>query len=286
MIGEGFFSGFIFISFLLIAHSCSNKSENFTYSPDNVQISYNTQGKGQPTLVFIHGWSNSKIMWDSQVSHFSNKYKVVTIDLAGHGMSGDNRDKWTMSAFADDVVAVINKLKLDDVVLVGLSMGSPVIIETAKKKPQLITGLVLVDYLKDIEIKYPPEIVKGRYNAFMDIIKNLTPEKLEGFLLKRNPKGSFERVQKMLENPSQNGWKESFYDLYRWRNEDCVESLKKIRIPIIAINSDATPTNVEALRKYVPSFEVKVIKDVGHLINWDAPNEFNRLLEESIQKFK
>jgi pimeloyl-ACP methyl ester carboxylesterase len=45
------------------------------------------------------------------------------------------------------------------------------------------------------------------------------------------------------------------------------------------------PTNVEAFKKYVPSFQVKIIPDVAHLVMWDNPEEFNRLLEESIQEF-
>jgi pimeloyl-ACP methyl ester carboxylesterase len=190
-----------------------------------------------------------------------------------------------MSAFGDDVVAVINRLKLDEMVLVGFSMGASAIIETAKKVPRLITGLVLVDDLQNIEIEYPPELVDNRYEAFMDVITNLTPEKLEGFLIKRNPGESYKRIQKMFENASQIGWKESFYAFYKWLNEDCIESLKEIRIPIIAINSDVNPTNVEAFRKYVPSFNANVIKDIGHFVMWDAPDEFNRLLEESVQEF-
>ena len=88
-----------------------------------------------------------------------------------------------------------------------------------------------------------------------------------------------------LKGASRIGWRESLNDILRWENEDCIESLKKIQAPITSINSDQEPTNVEAFRKYVPSFKVKIIPDVGHLVMWDAPEEFNRLLEESIQEF-
>ena len=61
--------------------------------------------------------------------------------------------------------------------------------------------------------------------------------------------------------------------------------LKKVTAPIISINSDQYPTNVEAFRKYIPSFKVKIIPDVNHTVFWEAPKEFNRLLEESINEF-
>ena len=46
------------------------------------------------------------------------------------------------------------------------------------------------------------------------------------------------------------------------------------------------PTNIEAFQKYAPTFKAKIVKDVGHLVMWDNPEEFNRLLEESIREFK
>jgi len=68
-------------------------------------------------------------------------------------------------------------------------------------------------------------------------------------------------------------------------NDDYVESLTKIQAPIITINSDQNPTNVEAFRNYISSFKAKIIPDAGHFVMWDAVEEFNRLLEESIQEF-
>jgi len=89
----------------------------------------------------------------------------------------------------------------------------------------------------------------------------------------------------MINDVPKIGWRESLNDIFRWINDDCVKSLNKIQAPIIAINSDQKPTNVEAFRKYVPLFKAKIIPDVGHIVFWDATEEFNRLLEESFQEF-
>jgi len=55
--------------------------------------------------------------------------------------------------------------------------------------------------------------------------------------------------------------------------------------PVISINAAQTPTKIEAFKKYVPSYKAKIIEDSGHVVMWDAPDEFNRLLEESIHEF-
>ena len=92
-------------------------------SSDNVPIYYEVQGDGEPALVFIHGWCCDRSYWREQMGEFAQQYKVVTVDLAGHGESGLDRKAWTMSAFGEDVVAVVESLGLDKVVLIGHSMG-------------------------------------------------------------------------------------------------------------------------------------------------------------------
>ncbi len=281
---KNLFLGYCVIALILFSYGCTNKPGNVAISSDGVKISFDKQGEGEPTLVFVHGWSNNRSIWNAQVSHFSKTYKVITVDLPGFGESGNNRQTWTMASFGEDVATVINKLDLDQVVLVGFSMGAPVVIETAKRVPDHITGLVLVDELHNVEMQYSPEVISYMDSVFMDAVTAPTIEKMKPFV-KRNIEASFERILSMLNGVPKEGWRESLNDMFRWENEDCIESLKKTQAPIISINSDQEPTNVEAFRKYVPSFKVKIIPDVGHLVMWDAPEEFNRLLEESIQEF-
>src|SRR5512145_3174567 len=99
-----------------------------TLSADGVPIVFEDQGHG-PALVFVHGWSCDRTHWASQVPAFETHHRVVTIDLAGHGESGRGRAAWTIEAFADDVVAVVNALALERLVFVGHSMGGDVIVE-------------------------------------------------------------------------------------------------------------------------------------------------------------
>ncbi|UCG92520.1 MAG: alpha/beta hydrolase [candidate division WOR-3 bacterium] len=284
------FFGCCILSLILVSFGCKAAPDNVAISSDGVTISFDVQGEGEPALVFIHGWTNNRSVWDAQMAHFSKKYKVIAIDLPGFGESGYNRTNWTTASFGEDVTAVIKKLNLKQVVLVGFSLGAYVGIETAKTAPENLIGLVLVDEIKDIEMKYSPEMLAYMDSVLMDVVTNPTNEKLvAGGFNKKNPRVSYERVLSMLsshKNTSRIGWKESLDDALRWLNEDCIESLKKVKVPIVSISSDMEPTNVEAFKKYVPSYQLKIIPDVAHLVMWDNPEEFNRLLEESIQEFK
>jgi pimeloyl-ACP methyl ester carboxylesterase len=281
------FYHYIIISLILLFFGCTKEPGNVAVSSDGVKISFNKQGKGKPAIIFVHGWTNNKTIWDAQVSHFSEKYKAIAVDLAGHGVSGNTRDSWTISAFSDDVIAVMNKLKLKEVILVGFSLGGPIVIETATKVPDFVKGVVLVDNLQNIEMKYPPEMINGMKAFLMDVVKNPTMEKLVGGgFFKRNVEESYNRiVSTVLDGASQVGWEAMLNEYFKYLNEDCIDALKMVKAPIVAINSDSEPTFSEDFRKYIPSFNAKIMKDVGHVVFWDDPDEFNRLLEESIQEF-
>lgn len=254
-------------------------------SADGVSIAYEVRGEGKPALVFVHGWGNNRRFWDAQVAHFSQKYTIVTLDLAGFGDSGTNREKWTMESFGDDVVAVLDKLNLKNVILIGFSMGGPVVIEASERIPEYNIGLVLVDTLQNIETIYSQEDISNIYQYFMGMVTEPSFEKLEP-LFKKNKDELIERlISIMKEDVSRVGWSESLKDIFRWSNEECIKSLQMIQAPVISINSDQEPTNVEAFKKHVPSFEAKIIPGVGHVVFWEAPDEFNRMLEEAVQEF-
>jgi pimeloyl-ACP methyl ester carboxylesterase len=165
-------------------------------------------------------------------------------------------------------------------------MGGPVVIEAAERVPGQIVGIVLVDVLQNIDTVYSQQNINNNSNAFMDLVTEPSIEKFESsaFFLKKR-KELNEQLILMIKDVTKVGWSESARDFYRWSNEECTKSLLKIQVPMISINSDQNPTNVEAFKKYVPSFEVKIIPGVGHVVFWDAPEEFNRLLEETIQEF-
>src|SRR5262249_39087570 len=97
--------------------------QDFARSGDGVPVAYDVRGRGSTALVFVHGWCCDRFHWRNQVDAFAPDYRVVAIDLGGHGASGANRKTWDVAALAGDVEAVLRALRLDRVILVGHSMG-------------------------------------------------------------------------------------------------------------------------------------------------------------------
>jgi len=279
------FLTYIFIIFLII-NSCKSEPVTTVKSFDGVNVNFDNKGTGEPTIILVHGWSNTRSIWEAQVSHFSKNYRVIAVDLPGFGKSGNNRSEWTIASYGEDISTIIKQLKLKKVVLVGFSLGAPIAIETAKKIPNSVIGVVLVDNLQEVESQVPPPMAKYLDSMMMDLVNNPTKKKIvAGGFIKKNIDSSFHKIESFLKGASHIGWRESLAGYIKWQNEDCINSIKAVKAPIIAINSDQNYTNVESFRKYAPEFKAKIVKDVGHVIMWDKTEEFNRLLEESIQEF-
>jgi pimeloyl-ACP methyl ester carboxylesterase len=290
---------FMCFSFVLLLVGCGKKGEepvdiavekaeptisiDNAISADGVSIVYEVRGEGEPALVFIHGWCCDRSYWSEQLPHFAEKYKVVAIDLAGHGESGLDRKEWTIEAFGDDVVAVVDKLNLEQVVLIGHSMGGFVMLEVGREIPQRILGLVGTDTIWDFESKYPQEFVdavlKGLNDNFVEFMKDFVRDM---FIENSDPLLIDKIVRSTSSIPPEVGIG-AVKAVINFQNNEIIQVLSEVKAPITCINADAT--NVETNKRYVPSFKAKIMSGVGHFNMMEAPDEFNRLLEETIQEF-
>ncbi|MNQ45669.1 3-oxoadipate enol-lactonase 2 [compost metagenome] len=110
----------------------------------NTNISYSDTGKGT-AIVLLHGFLENKNMWQEFVSEFSTKYRVITIDLLGHGDTECLGYIHSMEDNADAVHEVLTKLRIRKAIFAGHSMGGYVALAFAELYPEHIKGLVLLN---------------------------------------------------------------------------------------------------------------------------------------------
>lgn len=275
------FSFIIVLLSCLMLTGCGSVQKRYVLSPDDVVISYDVQGKGKPALVFVHGWCGDKRYWSYQVPYFAQRYRVVAIDLGGHGASSLNRRRWSMKAFGADVAAVIEMLKLNQVILIGHSMGGSVIIEAARLEPDRIIALVGVDTYHDVEAEYPRDQIEEFVDGFMQNFK----EEADKFARDMFPPGSDSNiVERVVEDMSSAPPWVGISALQEYFFYDVKEALKDVRVPIYCINTDLVPTDVEAGRRHAVSFDVKLMPGLSHFIMIEDPETFNKLLDETISE--
>ena len=251
---------------------------------DGVPIHYAVQGKGEPTLVFIHCWSCNRHLWDNQVSEFSKTHQVVTIDLPGHGESGLDRKSWTIESYGDDVKTVVTKLNLKRVVLVGSSMGGPIALEAARRMPDRVVGIVPVDTLQNVDAKLPPDQLEGLFKAMETDFKGTSATLMNQFFF--SPTTPEAVKQRVLADIASRPPATAIAILRGVFAYDPVAALKEIKVPIRAINSDRNPTSLEVNRKYAPQFDVVLIKGSGHYPMLEDPPQFNAMLTDILRQIK
>lgn len=249
---------------------------------DEVKISYEAVGEGGPVLVFVHGWSCSRAHWNAQKDYFSKKYRVVMLDLAGHGTSGKNRKKWTMEAFGKDVAAVVKKEKLTKVVLIGHSMGGVIVLNAAKELKGSVVGIVGVDNLHDVEVK----LTKEQIEEFVSPFRKDFEGKKESFFKGMFPKGTGPAVIEKAEAGIKADPGIAITLLEEFCKIDQARLVNETEVPIHLINADLWPSNVQAGKRQAgSSFELTLIKGVGHFPMIEAPKRFNTALENVVEGF-
>jgi pimeloyl-ACP methyl ester carboxylesterase len=250
-------------------------------APDGVAIRYEVAGRGEPTLVFVHGWSCDRSYWRPQIDHFAGSHRVVAVDLGGHGESGLERKDWTLAAFAGDVRAVVEALGLQKVVLVGHSMGGPVILEAARLMPERVVALIPVDFFNDVDRRISATQRKEFLAPMRADFTKTTRTFVQRMFTLRSDSALANRIASDMAAGSPAVGVSAMENIIQY---DQGAALAAAKPPLRLINSDLWPTDLEALRRHNPKISLAVVPGVGHFLMTEAPDEFNRILARALSE--
>ncbi|HTJ52827.1 MAG TPA: alpha/beta hydrolase [Cyclobacteriaceae bacterium] len=254
------------------------------YEP--VQIDYHIYGENDTTLLFIHGWNLNQTYWANQVTSLSKRFTVVTLDLAGHGNSGRDRKNWTVEAFAKDILSIIEKESLNQIILVGHSIGGEIALDVCRRAPEKIVGFIGIDNFKDIDFDITPEFKKGfeRYLGEFEVDYNGKVEELAARNCKVEDAEIVTRIEEDYKSADPNIAVQilknmvPYYDTERKR-------LRKIKVPLHIIASDLSPYNLVALDRYAKAgYSIEWIRGSGHFPMIEKPKPFQRAFEKTLTK--
>lgn len=257
-------------------------SPRIVTSPDGVHIEYRVQGSGDPAIVFVHGWSCDANYWNAQVPEFAKAHTVVTLNLAGHGSSGRNRTDWSMAAYGADVAAVLSAIPNEAVILVGHSMGGPVVIEAARQMPDRVIKIIGVDTFANIGQQRMSPAERDKWLAAFreDFIGTLREFVSAQFFAKDADPALVRKVAEDMSLAPPEVAIPSLVALYEY---DIDTAVGEVRAPVVAINSDLRgPTDEARIRAFVPQFRLRTMPGLGHFLMMEDPAAFNRVLAEEI----
>ncbi len=248
-------------------------------SADGVAISYEVTGQGEPALVFIHGWSCDARYWRAQVPHFSRDHQVVTVDLAGHGHSGLGRKDYSMTAFGQDVNAVLDRIGAEQVILVGHSMGGPVSVAAATAMPDRVVGIIGVDTFQGVVQEFSAEVAQSWLSPLREDFRNAAPAFVAGMFIDETDASLRDWViADMAAAPPEVAVSAMEHMLADMVSGQAREAFARLEVPIVAINADIWPTDIDGNRQVRSDFDAVIMENTDHFLHMAEPDAFNKKL--------
>ncbi|RJQ21728.1 MAG: alpha/beta hydrolase [Nitrospiraceae bacterium] len=268
----------------------STSSSSHYASLNDIQVHYILKGKGDKTLLFIHGWSCDTTFWKAQIDFFKKDYRVIAINLPGHGKSSKPEIPYTFDLFADAVREVIDDAGIDKVFLVGHSMGYPVARHFIRKYPQRVSGLCIVDgaYFRvpsepDKFAEWKKQIDGYVQSLKSDNRKEFLNQFLASLFVEESPSELKAEIKaKMFSAPEHvaNSAMEEMVRPENWKEYP----LNVPTLAVYAVSPDLPSDNEEYLRSLFPQMEYHQWDKVGHFVMMEQPERFNKLLSEYLSK--
>jgi len=243
-----------------------------------VRLAYDVAGVGDPAMIFIHGWSCDRSYFAPQVEHFGGGHAVATMDLRGHGDSGQpdpDPGCYDFDTLADDVLAVAAAAGCTDPVLVGHSLGALTGL-TCAARHDAIRALVMVD-----PAPITNEAAKAFFRESFDVINadddgSWRAAFVSGMFL---PTDVARRATIIRQMPAVSA--RIAAAMRRVMGEfDGASALGKVRVPVLSIGS-AVPTNEPAdLRSACPTISIGQTVGAGHFNQLEVPDQVNAMIEQ------
>jgi 3-oxoadipate enol-lactonase len=250
---------------------------------NGITMAYTDQGYGLP-IVLLHAFPLNRTMWAAQEDAFSSQFRVITIDLRGHGESDAPLWHYTLDQAAEDVRSLLDHLSVRQALFIGLSMGGYILFALYRQAPETVKGLVLADTRAQADT---PEGKQARFQmaqvAYKDgptaIADIMIPKLLSGTTIQTN-RALVQRVRAMIEDNQVSGIAGDLMAMAE--RPDSVPLLSQIACPtqiIVGELDQATPpADAELMADKIPGARIAIIPGAAHLSNLEQPDAFNEIV--------
>jgi pimeloyl-ACP methyl ester carboxylesterase len=244
-------------------------------------LAYAELGEGTP-FVLLHAFPLSRRMWQFQYDGLTTQMRLVTPDLTGFGESATSADPPDLGVMADGVLALLDRLELDDVVLGGLSMGGYVAMEILRRRPGRVRALVLADTKASADVdaaaanrRRMADVLEDGRNTRV-LVHDVLPTVVGDTTREEHPE-TVTWLREIVEetDPLGAAWAQRAMAARR----DSFDTLREVRVPTLVVVGEedalSPPSDAEAMVDAVPGAELVVLERAGHLSAVEAPDDFN-----------
>jgi len=244
---------------------------------NGVRLFYANEGKGDPPLLFVHGWCCDHTHWRRQLPAFRRDHRVVAVDLRGHGSSSKPEQDYTMDAFCQDLEWLIGKIGLQRPVVIGHSMGGVIALRLAGRRKRALSGVVIVD--SPIFPKFD-RTGRQQLNTTLTALKGPSYRAAarqiidENFFTAASPPALRRRLTTKLMRTPQHVMSSALHNL--WVDNKALG--KRVNVPSLFIDAVHSLAELERIQRAVKGIQIGRTVGAGHFNMMEAPDQFNGML--------
>jgi 3-oxoadipate enol-lactonase len=254
---------------------------------NGIKMAYRIDGVANgPVVVLSNSLMSSQAMWDANMSALTDKYRVLRYDTRGHGQTEVTPGPYSIALLAEDVVALMDALKIPKAHLVGLSMGGMICQYVSATYPDRVISLGLCDTASEMPPRslWEERFATARAQGIAGLLDGTIKRWFVAGFVERAPT-EIEAVKKMiLATPLEGyiGCASAVRDMAQ------TTMLLKIKAPTLVLlgRDDPACTLAQAtvLHRVIDGSELAIIDDAAHLSNIEKPAEFNFLLRKFLDR--
>ncbi len=234
-------------------------------------------------VTFVHGAGGSSTIWFKQIRDFRNHFNVLVLDLRGHGNSKPTlkdtfNSKYTFDSITDDVVEVVDFLKIQKSHFIGISLGTILIRNLAEKRPDLVQSMIMGGAVFKLNVK--SRILMKLGVIFKSVVPYMLIYKLFAFIIM--PKRNHKKSRSLFVNEAKKLYQKEFLRWIKLTSE--INPLlrffrtKDIKIPTLYIMGSEDHLFLPSIKNIVAEHvtsKLFVVDNCGHVVNVDKPKVFN-----------
>lgn len=234
-------------------------------------------------VTFVHGAGGSSSIWYKQIRDFREQFNVLILDLRGHGNSkAEVKDtfnaRYTFDTITNDIIEVINHLKIERSHFVGISMGTILIRNLAENKPDLVSSMIMGGAIMKLNLR--SQILMWAGTTFKSVVPYMLLYKLFAFIIM--PRKNHRQSRRLFVNEAKKLYQKEFIRWFTLTSE--IEPLLKffrandVEIPTLYIMGGEDHLFLPSIRKIVEihkTSDLLVAENCGHVVNVDQPKFFN-----------
>ena len=244
---------------------------------------YSNQSSDQ-WVTFVHGAGGSSSIWFKQIRDFQKHFNVLLLDLRGHGSSQPTikeafQKKYTFSALADDILEVLNHLKIERSHFVGISLGTILIRQLAEMYPKRVQSMILGGAI--LKMNFRSQILMRIGNLFKYVLPYLVLYRFFAFVIM--PKKNHKQSRLLFINEAKKLYQKEFIKWFKLTAEinPVLRLFRQIELNIPTLyvmgNEDYMflPSVRKVVEKHSRTSQLFVIEQCGHVVNVEQPSIFN-----------